>query len=144
MTEIKGMPITEIKTSGWSDDGRHVWVTLQAANGQDQTQIFPVEIVGFFIQALEHTMRESYGIRVSRNPSEAKEGLFSAVVPIKELSVAKSPEHPGWIFQILTLANVPISLGVPNDIAKQLADGLQDAIDAEAQNPHSGSSGPRH
>ncbi len=100
---------------------------LHAANGSEHIQIFPSEIMGIFIQALQHIAGEAHKQRTGQNPAESDDGNIP-IVPVKEMRLARSQNYDGWTLQVLTSTNVPISLGLPSDVLRQLTSGVSGAI----------------
>ena len=119
MAEITGIPIAAVDSCGCSDDGKHVWMKLHAPNGSEHIQIFPSELMGIVIQALQHIAGEAHKLRAGQNPPQAESDNVP-VVPVKEMKLTRSENYGGWTLQVLTKANLPISLGLPSDVLRQL------------------------
>ena len=129
MADITGIGIADVINCGAADNGQHVYVTCKLTNGEEKAIILPYETLGHFIALLQKTATTAYEARMAHNPTEAAEGIVSSVVPLKELSVLTSPDHKGVILQMLTADHVPISVEMPQDVARQLADGLLGALE---------------
>lgn len=129
MNQISGFPVKDIVESGVSEDGKHVFFRLIDNNHGQLTLILPHEIIGHVVGIIEGAAKSAYQLRITRNPSEAQDGLVTPPKLINSLAVMTSPDHPGLLFEMMTYDKVPLSVQVPLDIAKQLHAGLGAAID---------------
>ena len=135
MSDITGVAITDVTQYGSAEDGRKVWVKHKFADGTEQVFIYRHEIVGHLIELLKKASNDSYSIRITRNPQEAREGIFSDVVLLKEIQVGASPEYDGPLLQMLTIDNIPVAFEAPWSLIEPFSRQLPDALKTMRKNP---------
>lgn len=144
MTEITGVGISDVRSGGASDNGQFVYVAHQLTNGSEQTLIYPYEAIGHLIAVLQELARMAYQIRVTKNPTEAQEGIVTGVVPAKSLELGMSPDHAGPILRIVTADNIPIMVEVPASTLREFCESAPKILDDAEPEPPTADPGQRH
>ncbi len=144
MTEITGVGISDVRSGGASDNGQFVYVAHQLTNGSEQTLIYPYEAIGHLIAVLQELARMAHQIRVTKNPTEAQEGIATGVVPAKSLELGMSSDHAGPILRIVTADNIPIMVEVPTSTLREFCGSALRMLDDATLEPPSVDPKQRH
>jgi hypothetical protein len=129
VADIIGITIADITTFGWSDDGRHVWITHRLRDGSEYRLIYPYESVDHLLILLTHATQSASSRRAAENSREAAEGMDSNVIPIAEVRVGTSPDESGAILHLTTSDSVPMVLELPIALGADLAEQLRCLLD---------------
>ena len=130
MAEITGVAIADITAAGWTDDGRHIWVTHRLRDGTEYRLIYPCEAAGYLITTINHAARSAYRQLAAANPQQAAEGMNTNVIPLAAVKVAASPDDGAALLHLTTADNVPIAVQVPAALLEGVAEQLQRVLDS--------------
>jgi hypothetical protein len=125
MADITGVKVTDLTSSGASDDGEHVWITHRLGDGSEYPLVYPYEAVGYLITVLMDAARSASRRRIARNSQEAAAGLDSNVIPVEEVRVGTAPDGSGAILHVTTADNIPIAVELPAALLGELVAGLR-------------------
>ncbi len=124
MAEIDGVAITDITASGWSDDGRHIWITHRLRDGSEYRLIYPCEAAVYLITTISHAARSAYRRLARRDPHAAAVGMNTDVIPLDAVKVAASADNRA-ILHMTTADNVPIAVELPAGLLEVVIEQLQ-------------------
>ncbi len=134
MTEIEGVAIADITASGWSDDGRHIWVTHRLSDGTEYRLIYPCEAAAYLVTTIGHATRSAYRRLARRDPHGSALGMNTDVIPLEAVKVAASADDNA-ILHLTTADNVPIAVEVPAALVGGVIEQLQRVLEVLGSSP---------
>ena len=128
MANVDGVSIDAITGFGWSEDGRHIWVTHKLGDGSEYRLVYPFVAAGQLITSISHAIGSAAAQRAERNPREAAEGMDANVLSIEEVRVRSSDAKV--IMHLTTADQVPIAVEMPAAVLGEIAEQSRRVLDS--------------
>lgn len=129
MAEITGVAIADITESGWSDDGRHIWITHRLHDGSTYRLIYPSEAAGYLVTTINYVVRSAFRQVAAGDPQQTEAGLNTAAMPVDLVRVGTSPDNSGAILHLTTADEIPIAVEMPVAILEEMARQLRRVLE---------------
>ena len=129
MSDFMGISIEEITAFGWSDDGQHIWITHKLRDGSEYRLVYPYLAAGQLITMFTHAAGSASARRAGRNPTEAVQGMDSAVMPAEEVRIGTAADGAGAILHFTTSDNIPIAVQLPVTLLEEIATEMWRLLD---------------
>src|ERR1700674_5897593 len=129
MSDVTGVAISEVTAFGWSDDGKHIWITHKLRDGSEYRLVYPLAAAGHLIAMFGHAARSAAALRAAGSPQEAVEGMDCDVIVIEQIRIGTAPKDSGAILHLTTVDNVPIAIEMPTALLRDVADQSQRVLE---------------
>jgi hypothetical protein len=124
MANVTGIAIADITESGWSDDGRHIWISHRLNDGSEYRLIYPCEAASYLLSTIRYVTRSAYRQLASNNPGDAADGMNTDIITARTTRVGTAPEGKAAILHITTADDVPMAVEIPVACLEELANAL--------------------
>jgi len=124
LAKVTGVAIADITGSGWSDDGRHIWITHRLSDGSEYRLIYPCEAAGYLLSTIRYVARSAYWQLACDDPGDAADGMNTDIIAAKEVRVGTAPDGNAAILHFTTADDVPMAVEIPAACLEELATAL--------------------
>jgi hypothetical protein len=128
MADVVGVSIDAITGFGWSEDGRHIWITHKLGDGSEYRLVYPFVAAGHLITSITHAVGSAAAKRAERNPDEAAKGMDGNVMSVEEVRIGTADAKV--IIHLTTADQVPIIVEMPATVLGEIAEQSQRVLES--------------